>query len=45
MLVFTLTLTSCELVGDILEVGMWMGIIIVLAIIFIVYWLFKKIRR
>lgn len=40
----SMLMASCELVGDILEVGMWLGIIIVVAVIALVYWLLKKIR-
>jgi hypothetical protein len=39
------TMTSCELVGDVLEVGVWMGVIIVVVIIAIVLWIFRKLKR
>ena len=39
------TMQSCEVVGDILEFGIWLGIIIVVAVIALVFWLIRKIRR
>lgn len=39
------SLSSCELVGDILEVGIWLGIILVVAVIAIIYWIFKKLSK
>lgn len=45
LLVASLSLTSCEAIGDLIEFGMWIGIIIVLAIAALVFWLFRKIRR
>ena len=44
LVVATFSLTSCEMIGDILEVGIWMGVIIVVAIIALVLWLIRKIR-
>jgi len=44
-LVLLLSLTSCELVGDIFEAGMTVGVILVLAIIGIVIWIVMKMRR
>lgn len=44
-LLLLMSLTSCELVGDIFEAGMTVGVILVLAIIGIVVWLVVKMRR
>ena len=44
-IIFTLllfTMTSCEVIGGIFKAGVWVGILIVVAIIVIVFWLFKK---
>lgn len=38
-------LTGCELVGDILEAGIWIGIIIVVLVIVLIMWILRKIRR
>ena len=41
----TTIFSSCELVGDIFQAGMWIGVIIVVAIIALVLWLLRKIRK
>lgn len=38
-------LTGCEVIGDIFEAGMWVGIIIVVAVIALILWLISKFRR
>ncbi|MGV3459575.1 MAG: hypothetical protein ACO1N9_03875 [Flavobacterium sp.] len=37
--------TGCELVGDIFEAGMWVGIIIVVAVIALILWLISRFRK
>ncbi|WP_164891043.1 hypothetical protein [Botryobacter ruber] len=39
------TLSSCELVGDIFKAGMWTALIIIVLIVLLVAWLFRKLRR
>lgn len=39
------TLTSCEMIGGIFKAGMWVGVIIVVAIIALVLWLISKVRK
>ncbi len=39
------TLNSCEVIGDILEVGIWMGLIVAALVIGLVIWLVRKFRR
>lgn len=43
LLILLTLLSGCELVGDIFEAGLWVGVIIVVLIIAIVIWLIKKI--
>ncbi|MBF6607601.1 MAG: hypothetical protein ITG00_02560 [Flavobacterium sp.] len=43
-LVFS-TITSCELIGDIFQAGMVIGIFIVVAIILLIWWIVRKMRR
>ena len=38
-------LTSCELIGDIFEAGMAVGVIIVVAVIVLILWLISKFRK
>jgi hypothetical protein len=39
----TLTLAGCELVGDIFQAGMWVGVIGLLFIVFVVFMLARMI--
>ena len=45
LLLLLLVLTGCELVGDIFEAGIWVGIIVVLLAIGLVSWVVGKLRR
>lgn len=45
LVVLLTTLTSCEIIGDIFQVGMGVGIFIVVAIILLVWWIARKIKR
>lgn len=36
------TMTSCDLVGDIFEAGMWTAIIVIVLVIFFIIWIFRK---
>lgn len=44
LLFSTMMLAGCELVGDIFEAGVWMGVILVLVVVGLVVWLFSKAR-
>ncbi len=39
------TLTGCEVVGDIFQAGIWVGILAVVGIIALVLWLFGRRRK
>ena len=41
----TFSLTSCDVVGGIFEAGMWTGLIGLVLVILLVFWIFNKIRR
>ncbi|RIV25345.1 hypothetical protein DYU11_08550 [Fibrisoma montanum] len=41
-LVLTLSLTSCELIGDIFEAGAWTGGILVIVVIVGILWLLAR---
>ena len=43
--VLTFALSSCELVGDILEVGIWLGVLIAAAVVGLIIWLVSRFRR
>jgi len=37
-------LSSCELIGDIFQAGMYVGIFIVIAVIVLIVWIVRKAR-
>ncbi|WP_460891057.1 hypothetical protein [Rufibacter soli] len=45
MAVLTITLSSCDVIGDIFKAGMWASVIIIVLVILLILWLFRKIRR
>lgn len=42
LILLTVTLSSCEVVGDIFEAGMWTALIIIVIIVLIIVWIFRK---
>lgn len=43
LFVLLISLTSCDAIAGIFKAGMWVGIIIVVAVIALVLWLIRKI--
>jgi hypothetical protein len=43
MAFITVSLSSCELVGDIFKAGVWVGVLIVVAIIGLIIFLISKV--
>ena len=41
----SVTLTSCEIIGDIFQAGMAVGVFVVIAVIALIIWLVSKARR
>ena len=41
----TLSLSSCEVIGDIFKAGVWTGLLIVAVVIVLVIWLIRKFMR
>lgn len=39
------TMSGCELIGDIFEAGMWVALIIIVIVVALVAWIFKKLKR
>jgi hypothetical protein len=39
------SLSSCEVIGDIFKAGVWVGVIIVVAVIALILWLVSRGRR
>jgi uncharacterized membrane protein YkvI len=44
LLLSTVAMTGCELIGDIFQAGVWVGALLVIAVIGIVVWLVSKSR-
>ena len=45
LLVSTVVLGGCELIGDIFQAGMFVGVVLVLLIIGVIMFVLRKIRR
>lgn len=45
LLAMAMTFASCEVIGDIFQAGIWVGIIIVVAVVVLMLWLVNKFRR
>jgi hypothetical protein len=45
LFVIVSSFSSCELAGDIFSAGMWVGILIVVAVIALIVWLVGRGRR
>lgn len=44
LVLITLTLTSCEAIGDIFKAGMWTALIGIILVVLFVLWIVRKIR-
>jgi uncharacterized membrane protein YkvI len=42
LVISTIMLAGCELVGDIFEAGVWVGVILVILVIGLIVWLFSR---
>jgi ABC-type multidrug transport system permease subunit len=45
LLVLSMSLTSCEVVGDLVEFGVWIGVLIVVAVLAIIFWIYRKFKK
>jgi hypothetical protein len=45
LLAMVITLSSCELVGDIFKAGFWTAIILIVVVIAIIIWIINRFRR
>jgi len=44
LFLITVTLTGCEVIGDIFKAGVWTGVVLVIAVIGIIVWVISKAR-
>ena len=42
LVISTMTLAGCEVIGTIFEAGVWVGMILVVLVIGLVFWLFSR---
>ncbi len=42
LLLLAVSVTSCRVVGGIFKVGMWVGIIGVVIVVALIFWIFRK---
>jgi len=45
LLFSAVTLTGCEVIGDIFKAGVWVGVLLVLGVIGLVIWLVSRMNR
>ena len=44
LILLTFTMSSCEVIGDIFQAGMWTAVIIIAVVILLIMWLIRKLR-
>ncbi|MBG8556190.1 hypothetical protein [Hymenobacter guriensis] len=45
LVLLTFSLSSCDVIGDIFKAGAWTGIIGVVLVILLIWWILGKVRR
>jgi hypothetical protein len=45
LMALSITLTSCDAIAGIFKAGMWVGVIVVVAIVALVLWLLGKAKK
>ena len=45
LLTFMITLSSCEAIGSIFKAGMWFGVIGIIVVVIVIFWLIGKARK
>ncbi|HKP32866.1 MAG TPA: hypothetical protein VJT83_09065 [Chitinophagaceae bacterium] len=45
LILLAMTLTSCEVVGGIFKAGIWTGIIVVVLVVVLIFWLINRGRK
>ena len=45
-LLFVITaMSSCEVIGDLVEFGVWVGILLVVAVVALIWWIVRKFKK
>lgn len=45
LFLLTLSLSSCEVIGGIFKAGVWVGVLIVVAVLALIFWLVSRGRK
>jgi hypothetical protein len=45
LLLMVISLSSCEAIGAIFKAGLWVGIIVVVTVLAIIFWLIRKFSK
>jgi len=45
LLFLSTAMSSCEAMGDLVEFGVWIGVIIVVAVVALIWWIVRKFKR
>lgn len=45
LVLLSITAAGCELIGDVIQFGIWVGVIIAAVVIGLLYWIFSKFRK
>jgi hypothetical protein len=45
MVFLAVTVTSCQVIGDIFKAGMWTAVIIIVLVVLIIGWIISRFRR
>lgn len=44
LILYTMILAGCEIIGDIFQAGVWVGVILVILVIGLIAWFFSRAR-
>ena len=45
LLAITATMSSCEVIGDIFKAGVWVGVLLVVVVLAIIFWIISKAKK
>lgn len=44
LLVLMVSLSGCQIIGDIFKAGVWVGILLVVVVVAVIVWMLRKIK-
>lgn len=45
LVLLTFTMSSCDVIGNIFEAGMWTALIVIVLVILLIVWIFRRFTR